>query len=122
MIYSAISLRQPWANLIARGEKTIETRTWARDHRGDLVICSSLKGDPGFEKMEPAGMALCIVELYKIEPMTEEHEDAAYCDWEPGKFSWFLRNIRRVKPVPVKGRLGIYRLEIPGGLKVIGDS
>lgn len=34
----AISLWQPWASLMAYGEKTIETRSWSTTHRGPLAI------------------------------------------------------------------------------------
>jgi len=37
----ALSVRQPWANLIAAGKKTIETRKWATDYRGQILIVSS---------------------------------------------------------------------------------
>ena len=30
----ALSVPQPWAEVIARGEKTIEVRTWSTKHRG----------------------------------------------------------------------------------------
>ena len=34
----AISLHQPWATLVAIGAKKIETRHWATDYRGELLI------------------------------------------------------------------------------------
>lgn len=34
----AITIQQPWATLIAIGEKTFETRTWATKHEGILAI------------------------------------------------------------------------------------
>lgn len=34
----AITLWQPYASLIALGAKTIETRSWSTDYRGDLAI------------------------------------------------------------------------------------
>lgn len=34
----ALSVNQPFAELIAQGEKKIECRTWRRDHGGDLPI------------------------------------------------------------------------------------
>lgn len=37
----ALSVKQPWAELIASGVKTIETRTWYTSYRGPLLICSS---------------------------------------------------------------------------------
>jgi ASCH domain-containing protein len=32
----ALSVRQPWAELILTGRKKIELRTWTTDHRGPL--------------------------------------------------------------------------------------
>lgn len=34
----AITLTQPWATLVAYGEKRIETRSWTTRHRGELAI------------------------------------------------------------------------------------
>lgn len=105
-IYKALSLKQPWANLVASGKKTIETRKWSTKYRGDLVVCSSLT-----PKIEPFGKALCIVELYDIKPMTIEHEKKACIKIYPGAYSWFLRNIRPLNPpIAVKGKLGVFDL------------
>jgi len=41
MIYKALSLKQPMANWVMSGKKTIETRKWVTAYRGDIVICSS---------------------------------------------------------------------------------
>lgn len=103
----AISLKQPWANLIREGKKTIETRKWTTKYRGDLVICSSQK-----PKIEPYGKALCIVELYDIKPMTQKDEKKACIKVYKGAYSWFLRNLRVIKkPFDVKGSLGIYEIK-----------
>ncbi len=34
----ALTIRQPWASLIAAGVKTIETRSWSTRYRGPLAI------------------------------------------------------------------------------------
>lgn len=34
----AVTIRQPWATLIAIGEKRFETRSWATKHRGEIAI------------------------------------------------------------------------------------
>src|SRR3972149_11820218 len=105
-VWKAISLKQPWANLVASGKKTIETRKWTTHYRGDLVICSSKKPN-----IKPAGYALCIAELYHIEPMKREHEHRACIKVYPGAYSWFLKNIRPFnKPIPIKGMLGVFDL------------
>jgi hypothetical protein len=109
MIYKAISLKQPWANLVTSGKKTIETRRWSTKYRGDLVICSSQN-----PKIEPHGKALCIVELYDVKPMTKVHEKKACIKVYPKAQAWFLRNIRPISPlVQVKGSLGIFDLKLP---------
>jgi len=41
----AISLCQPWADLIALGYKTVETRYWATKYRGPLLICAAKRHD-----------------------------------------------------------------------------
>lgn len=109
MIAKAISLKQPWANLIRDGKKRIETRKWNTHYRGDLIICSSAN-----PKIEPAGYALCIVELYDVRMMTEEDEEAACYEIYPNAHAWLLRNLRLIQPIfPVKGQLNIFSLEIP---------
>jgi hypothetical protein len=104
----AISLTQPWASMIASSQKTIETRTWSTNYRGDLLICSSKK-----PRIEPAGFALCIVELYDCRLMRIEDQESACCSIYQGAYSWFLRNIRKLlNPFPVKGALSIYEVDI----------
>lgn len=39
----ALTLWQPWATLIAMGEKRIETRCWSTKYRGELAIHSAAK-------------------------------------------------------------------------------
>lgn len=106
--YKAISLKQPWANLVCEGEKTIETRKWNTKYRGDLVICSSKKPE-----IEPYGKALCIVEVYDTEPMQKKHEKDACVKVYPKAQAWHLRNIRPINPpIPVKGQLSIFNVKL----------
>src|SRR3989344_2753763 len=79
----AISLKQPYANLVCSGKKTIETRKWNTKYRGDIVICSSQ-----LPKVEPFGKALCIVEVYHTEPMKKEHEKKACIKTYPKAWAW----------------------------------
>ena len=37
----ALSVQQPYASLIAHGEKTVEIRSWRTQYRGDLLIVAS---------------------------------------------------------------------------------
>ncbi len=106
----ALSLKQPYASLIAEGIKTIETRKWATKYRGDILICASKSGQG-----EPKGVALCIVELYDIRPMTKADEAAACIELYPNAKAWLIRNLRVLpKPFPVKGHLSLFDIDLPG--------
>ena len=104
----ALSIKQPWANMIAAGEKTIETRTWATPYRGQLLVVSSKRPD-----IPPAGFAVAIADLVDCRPMTKDDEAAACCPIYPNAHAWLLRNIRRIKPFSVRGQLGIFDVELP---------
>lgn len=111
-IMKALSVKQPWANMIASGQKTIETRLWYPNYRGDLLIVSSKTPN-----IHPAGFALAIVELVECRLMTIEDEVAAKCEIYFGAFSWILENIRPLnKPFPVRGQLKLYDVDVPDEL------
>jgi hypothetical protein len=102
-----LSVRQPWANLIAAGEKTIETRKWRTDYRGLLLIVS-----PKTPPIAPAGFALALAELVDCRPMTKADELAARCQLYDGAFAWVLTGIRRIVPLPVRASVGIFDVAI----------
>ncbi|MGG4452378.1 ASCH domain-containing protein [Brevibacillus porteri] len=49
----AITIHQPWATLIALGEKKFETRSWATKHRGPIAIHAAKKVDKEICLEEP---------------------------------------------------------------------
>lgn len=99
----ALSVKQPWANMIASGEKTIETRTWMTPYRGQVLIVSSKQ-----PHIEPAGCAVAVVTVTDCRPMTRRDERAACCRVYPNAKAWVLEKIRRVQPIPVRGALGLF--------------
>lgn len=114
MIYKAISIRQPYASLIANGEKTIEIRSRPTYYRGDLLIVSSasvyrLNSQKRLDL--PYGKALTLVNLADCRPMQLEDEEAACCEYQSNAYSWLLNNIRPIINFPVKGALGFYNVE-----------
>jgi hypothetical protein len=102
----AISVKQPWAGLIASGRKTIETRTWATSHRGDILIVSCAKPEGA-----DSGIALCVARIVDCRPMTRDDERAACVGLYPGAWAWILENVRPIRRFPVKGRMGLYDVE-----------
>lgn len=104
----ALSLQQPWANMIASGKKTIETRKWKTKYRGPLLIVSSKK-----PAIEPAGQALAMVTLVDIVPMDQSHVQKACIEVYPKAYAWILEDIKKLAwPFPVDGRLGIYEVPV----------
>lgn len=120
----ALSIKQPWAWMIATGLKTIETRTWHVQYRGELLIVSSkgkmpLEGQKVFDKNFPGkaseilyGQALAIATLDVCRPMTKADEIGACCFKYPHAWSWVLKDVRPVKPFDVLGKLGIYTVDV----------
>lgn len=105
----ALSVRQPWASQIATEEKSIELRTWTTRYRGDLLICASARSHANL----PTGCALCIVSLVDIRPAISRDARLACCEIEHGDFAWILQNVRPIEPFSVKGRLGLFDVELP---------
>lgn len=114
----ALSVKRPWSELIALGQKTVEVRSWSTKYRGPLLICTSTNVDA--EACEALdidrdkagryrGAMCCVVELNVIAESTKDgYRRGAMCDVRRGDFLWRLVNPRRVAPVRVKGRLGLY--------------
>jgi len=108
MILSAVSIKEPWASMIARGEKTIELRTWRTKHRGKIVLCASKKPEGGC-----AGNAFAIADIADVRPMREADREKSGVDFCEGLYSWILKNIELIEPFPVSGKPGLYKVTMP---------
>lgn len=135
----ALSLRQPWASLVAVGAKKYETRTWSTKYRGPLVIhaskaapsrsinlaggawwsmvCTMLMGQADYldpDGSMPRGQLLAIVELEDVLPTAQVVPtplERSLGHFGPGRFAWHLTGPRRLaKPIPWKGRQGLFNL------------
>ena len=111
----ALSIKQPWASLIASGVKTIETRRWNTNFRGTVLIVSSL--NPVINDL-PTGKAIAIAEIYDCKPMTLQCEKFAYCEIYQGAYSWFLRNIIPIPHFKVKGQLRLFDVSLPEDIQI----
>jgi hypothetical protein len=97
----AITVKREYADRIANGTKHFEVRNFRPEYRGDIVVTVSR------EKI-----AICVVELCAIAPsapFTEiSDEEKAF-----GKWAWQLCNPRWIKPMPVRGQLGLWQWNYP---------
>lgn len=60
----ALSIKQPWASLIAQGIKDIENRTWKTKFRGRIFIHASAKpAGQTFELLNSSQLDLIVLSL-----------------------------------------------------------
>lgn len=120
----ALSIRQPWIELILRGIKDVENRSWDTKHRGLLVLHAaktfdldlsdredrteyeSLKNEYGINKDTLVYGAL--VGSIEVVAVTKD----VVSDWHiQGMYGWYLRNPKRFeKPVPWRGEKGLFEV------------
>lgn len=142
-----LSLKDPFAWLIAEELKTIETRTWGTKYRGEVLICTSKKS---YSEKDYAlfcrnfdfyqefiwrashirsrpGMAVAVATIINCRNMLEVDEPAAFCqynreDYDDGVIkAWELSNIRKIKPFPIKGAMSLFKVsdEIKNSIKFL---
>ncbi|MFH1486692.1 MAG: ASCH domain-containing protein [Chloroflexota bacterium] len=119
----ALSIRQPWAWLIANGYKDVENRTWPTKFRGRVYIHAGLKGDWsawGFirEQMREgytgamtgaAVLGAIIGEVDIVGCVTESDSP-----WFEGPYGFVLANpVAYETPIPYKGHLGFFEVLLP---------
>ncbi|MFH1290626.1 MAG: ASCH domain-containing protein [Nanoarchaeota archaeon] len=116
-----LSLKQPFAELILMGRKTIELRKWNTKFRGEFLIHASKVPDSvsmkkfGFADLPVGGIVgkACLrdVKKYGSEEEFEEDKDGhlASSDW--GQYGFILDDVRRVEKIDVNGMLGFWNYE-----------
>lgn len=112
----AISIHADYAYDIANNIKTIETRSWPTNYRGEILICSTVAGkNKTTSKSFIFGNAIAVATLKDCKPFTREDRKKALVHWSTnmqGMYSWHLTNIKPIKPIPVKGQQRIYNVNI----------
>jgi hypothetical protein len=133
----ALTLTQPWASLVAWGEKRVETRGWRTPRRGRLGIHAA-KGFPreaialcfeepfrsalrraGVRKPGelPRGALLGFTELRDCVPTTGfeaaglSEQEQAFGDYSEGRWAWLLGDFEPLPdPIPMRGALSIWAI------------
>ena len=117
----ALSLKQPFAELILQRKKKIELRKWNTKFRGEFLIHSSKKSDEksmkkfGLKDL-PCGFivgkaTLVDVKRYENEEEYKKDKEFHLANNTWGKFGFILKNAERVKPVFAKGKLNFWEFE-----------
>ena len=131
----ALTISQPYASLIAYGDKWVENRRWPTKYRGPLAIHAG-KGTQYMTRREmeeerlPTGCIVAIVDLVNCVPLDwavdqlnetgdfkvgpgELYRLSSLLNHEhtEGPYCWILGNQRHLRPViEVTGQLGLWDL------------
>lgn len=134
-----ITIKQPFATLIAAGLKEYEFRTWKTKYRGDILIHAGKgidkKAMKRYEHLKldyPSGCIIakatitdCIyvddkmVELLKEkDPLVyygiinkDDYKDRYNKSWDGYGFK--LENIEKIKPIEISGKLSLWDYDYP---------
>ncbi len=113
-----LSIRQPWAYLIATGLKDIENRTWMTSFRGVFLIHAGKSFDyQGYHwVISEIGLALPAPHRFETGGIVGEAEIVDCVTrydsrWFSGPFGFVLRNARPREFNPVSGKLGFFEIE-----------
>src|SRR3989338_6773513 len=115
----ALSLKQPYAELVISGRKTIELRKWKTNHRGTFLVHASQSVDKeamqrfGYTTL-PTGCILGTATLIDVKHYVHEEEHKKDSDkhlatstW--GNYGFLLENAKRFdKPIAAKGKLNFW--------------
>lgn len=122
----SLSIKNPYAQLILQGKKSIEVRSRKTQMRGDILICVSKSAVhshqvywcednfPFYEQLDElysgAGTAIAIAEIVKVEPFKARHQAQSFVRYNPHvpMYAWHLDNIRPIVPFAVSGSLGFF--------------
>lgn len=128
----AITVKQPWAELIARGDKAVENRTWCTKWRGALAIHAGLQDcesdmaacwlarvvtpyqsysckQLGVMLYGSRGAIVAVCTL--VDCVRLRHVPARHHVFAVGPWCWILSHVRRVHIPGVRGRQGLF--EVP---------
>ena len=114
----ALSLKQPYAELILQHRKTIELRKWNTKFRGQFLIHASKTPDKeamsrfNFKNL-PLGQIVGKATLVNVKPYKTPEEHKADADkhlanttW--GNYGFILKDVKRLSPIPCKGALNFW--------------
>jgi hypothetical protein len=115
----ALTVRQPWADAIAHGEKRIENRTKPipYKHLGTTILIHA--GAAEDENALPADMVRPWPRHFRaiiaVATLDGCHKDEGCCrPWGfPGQWHWALKDVRALAypPRPVRGQLGLWTVD-----------
>ena len=126
----AITVKQPFATLIAEGLKEYEFRTWRTKFRGDILIHAGKGIDkkamerykhlnleyPSGKIIAKATITDCVYVDDNLKEQLQEKDPLVYygilqkdSDWDGYGFK--LENIKKIEPIEINGKLSLWDYE-----------
>jgi len=122
----ALTIRQPFPELILRRRKPYEIRSWRTNYRGPLLIHSAAKIETDCAResgLKPETLMTSafvgVAVLSDVRPYTRAdsnllNQKRAIGGWSPGQFSWVLKKpLRFARPIKATGKLGLFTVPSP---------
>lgn len=124
-----LTLKQPWATVIASGIKKYEFRSWKTTYRGPLLIHAGIGVDKEAMKSlktlglnYPKSEIVCLVELedcIKVDEMflkqLLQENELVYRNTKIGEYAWKIKLIKVLSIPDVKGKLSLWEYEVENG-------
>ena len=124
-----ITIKQPFASLIAAGIKEYEFRTWKTKYRGEILIHAGKGIDKkAMKKFEEYGLEYpsgCIIAKANLSDCIKVDDELRkvlfeknpkvynsiikHVEWDGYGFK--LDNIEKIEPIPAKGKLSIWEID-----------
>lgn len=125
----AITIKQPFASLIAAGIKEYEFRTWKTNYRGEILIHAgkgidkkAMKKFAEYDLEYPAGCIIAKAKLVDCIKVDEEFRRGLaeknskvyssiikHTEWEGYAFQ--LEDVKILEPIPALGKLSIWEMD-----------
>jgi hypothetical protein len=122
-----LTVKQPWATLIANGNKRVEFRSWKTNYRGSLLIHAGKrrdeKGIKRLQKYLPAVISKgeiiaqvtlkdCILIDEELNSKLKEENIDIYGTNNIGYYAWILEGVTKLdKPIQINGKLSLWDYE-----------
>lgn len=122
----ALSFRQPWAELILQGGKTLDLRTYSRDYRGPLAIHAALEVEREAclkHGLDPSTLSrgglvgtVTLVDIVRLDAAayaarTAEHLAARH--FREPMFGWVLHDPQRLPEIiPLRGQRHLFTIDL----------
>jgi hypothetical protein len=123
-----ITIKQPWATLIAKGYKKYEFRTWKCNYRGDILIhagkgidkeavkrfeCYNLEYPTGCI-LAKATMSDCVEVTESFRRERKKDNELVYRGIQDRNWNGYgfkMDNVEEINPIEINGQLGLWNYE-----------